>query len=119
MSDDVYLLSEEERPAWLSYPRSFHRIVEQSLIDLRPWHVLTCKLALRRFEGLVNRYPDRQLFPFAYRQDNDELVCWSKGHGEKVFLIHDFASPGFEEEAVFDNLWGWFREAIEETILWE
>lgn len=74
--------------------------------------------AVARFGDLAKRYPTRTVFPFAYRQDNDDLACWSKDTGEKVFVIHDFASPGWENEAAFDDLWSWFRSAVEETISW-
>ena len=69
--------------------------------------------------GLAERYPSRELFPFAYRQDNDDVACWANGAGEKVFVIHDFASAGSEGEAEFDDVWAWFRSAIEETIAWD
>jgi len=72
-----------------------------------------------KFRGLAERYPSRELFPFAYRQDNDDVACWSKSTGEKVFIIHDFASPGWEDENVFEDIWTWFRSAIEETALWD
>jgi choline dehydrogenase-like flavoprotein len=68
---------------------------------------------------LVKRYSSRDLFPFAYRQDNDDVACWSKGSGEKVFVIHDFASPSWEDEDAFDDVWAWFKSAIEETISWD
>jgi hypothetical protein len=86
---------------------------------MTPWHVLDGKQALERFDGLAKRYPSRELFPFAYRQDNDDVACWENGMSEKVFIIHDFASPGFENEGFFDDVWSWFRTAIEETISWD
>lgn len=118
MNDNLYLLLQDERPAWVSYPRSFCRLVNQGLVSLTPWHILDRKRALERFHGLVKRYPERRLFPFAYRQDNDDLACWSDGAGEKVFIVHDFSSPGFEDEGTFEDVWSWFRAAVEETISW-
>jgi hypothetical protein len=119
MSEGVYILSPSSRPDWLEYPHAFRRIVEQMLVDVTPWHILEGERALSQFRGLAERYPDRELFPFAYRQDNDDVACWSKGTGEKVFVIHDFASPGWEDEGAFDDVWSWFRSAIEEMILWD
>lgn len=75
--------------------------------------------AARRHEGLAKRYPARSLFAFVYRQDNDDLACWVEGEGEKVFVIHDFASPGRENVAAYDDVWSWFRDAVAETIAWE
>jgi hypothetical protein len=119
MSKELYILPERQRPSWLEYPHSFCRIVEQALVHITPWHLLEAQRAVVHFKGLAERYPTRELFPFAYRQDNDDVACWSNGTGEKVFIIHDFASPGWEDEAVFDDVWTWFRAAVEETITWD
>ena len=119
MSKEIFILSPNEGPYWLQYPRSFCRIVDQQLIHVTPWHVMEGARALRQFHGLAERYPARHLFPFAYRQDNDDVACWAKGMGEKVFTIHDFAAVGFEDEGVFDDVWSWFRSAVEETISWD
>lgn len=80
---------------------------------------MSAERALAQFRGLAERYPNRELFPFAYRQDNDDVACWANGMGEKVFIIHDFASFGYEDEGTFDDVWTWFRSAIEETIDWD
>jgi hypothetical protein len=119
MNIDNFILHPSERPDWVEYPRSFCRIVSQSLIDLTPWHILEGQKALIRFIGLAERYRSRELFPFAYRQDNDDLACWAKGFGEKVFIIHDFASSGWEDEAAFDGVWSWFISAVGETAQWD
>lgn len=94
MDKAIFTLPLAERPEWLEYPHSFCRLVDQSLIDITPWHIMKGQSALKQFQGLAERYPARNLFPFAYRQDNDDLACWAKVMGEKVFIIHDFASPG-------------------------
>lgn len=114
-----FLLSPSERPSWVSYPRSFCRLVEQGLVDITPWHILEGPQAMERFKGLAQRYPSRELFPFAYRQDNDDVACWAKDMDQRVFIVHDFASPGSEDEGVFDDVWNWFRSAVEETIAWD
>lgn len=119
MSKSVFILPPSERPEWVNYPHSFCRLVDQSLIHLTPWHIMEGQRALTHFQGLATRYPTRNLFPFAYRQDNDDVACWVKGMGEKVFIIHDFASPGYEDEGAFENVWAWFRSAVEETIDWD
>jgi hypothetical protein len=119
MSRNLFLLPQDEQPSWLSYPRSFCRLVDQGLVHMTPWHILDRKGVLGRLDGLVKRYPRRHLFPFAYRQDNDDVACWADGEGEKVFVIHDFAASGFEDEGSFEDVWSWFRAAVEETISWD
>ncbi len=39
--------------------------------------------------------------------------------GENVLIIHDFSSPGWEDENAFNDVWSWFRSATEETISWD
>jgi hypothetical protein len=119
MNKDTFILSPNERPSWVEYPRSFCRMVDQGLINITPWHLLEGTECLAYSRKLGERYPFRDLFPFAYRQDNDDFACWAKGTGERVFIIHDFSSPGWEEEGFFDDVWSWFREAVEETIAWD
>ncbi|WP_343821205.1 hypothetical protein ISN75_09990 [Dyella marensis] len=94
-------------------------MIEQGLVHLTPWHILESEAALARARGLAKRHPGRELFPFAYRQDNDDLACLSKSTGERVFVIHDFASPGWGDEAEFDDVWARFRSAVEEAIAWD
>lgn len=119
MTEDQFILPAGERPDWVEYPQSFHRILRQSLVDLTPWHIMEARRVSTHFRGLSARYPSRALFPFACRQDNDDVACWSKGEGEKVLIIHDFASPGWEDSGSFEDVWSWFRHAVEETIDWE
>jgi len=119
MKDDTFILPPNERPSWLEYPRSFRRLVDQGLVHITPWHLLEAEQARVDLRGLRERYPSRELFPFARRQDNDDVACWAQGTGERVFVIHDFASPGWENEGNFDDVWSWFRAAIEETIDWD
>jgi hypothetical protein len=119
VNKDAFLLPPAERPSWLEYPHSFHRLVDQGLVHITPWHILEGHQVLERSRGLAARYPSRSLFPFAYRQDNDDVACWAQGMGEQVFIIHDFASPGSEDEGSFENVWSWFRAAVEETISWD
>jgi hypothetical protein len=119
MNKDNFIVPANQRPVWLEYPHSFCRLAEQGLVHLTPWHIMEAERAIVHARGLAERYPSRELFPFAYRQDNDDVACWSRGTGEKVFVIHDFASTGWEDEAAFDDVWAWFRSAIEETITWD
>jgi hypothetical protein len=113
------LLDSGSAPPWFRYPKDFLRVVRQNLIDLTPWYLMKRADVLVRMDGLRQRYPDRQLVPFARRDDNDDIACWAKNEGEKVFLIHDFASPGHEQRRVFPDFWSWFKTAIDEMIDFE
>ncbi|MDE6657473.1 MAG: hypothetical protein K2J88_02685, partial [Oscillospiraceae bacterium] len=69
----------------------------------------------RRRELLI-RYSNRNLIPFARRSDCDNIACFEVGAGEKVFIIHDFSSSGFEQESEFEDFKSWFLDAIAEMI---
>jgi hypothetical protein len=86
------------------------------LIELQPWYVLDGKPLRDAMAGLAQRYPDRKLIPFARRQDNDDIACWQSGADQEVFVIHDFASSGWEQRRRFPCFYDWLRRAIEDLI---
>jgi len=106
-------------PDWFQYPAEIIKIRVLGLLNLQPWVVLDDERIASRFDGLRERYSSRELIPFARREDNDDVACWEKGKEPKVVVIHDFASPGYENVAEFDGFWAWFRSAIEEMIAFE
>ena len=114
MSD--FMLKEDELPDGFAYPHAFSRIVGLGLTVLEPWYLLRGDLLTKTMSGLRQRYPDRTLIPFAKRQDNDDLACWEMDRGEEIIIVHDFASPGWEQRDRFVDFWAWFRRAIEDLI---
>lgn len=99
-----------------NYPKSFLKVIELNLIDYEQWYLMNKdQIAIRR-EGLQQRFPNRNLVPFARRDDNDDIACFEIGYGEKVFIVHDFATDGYERRQEFDNFWSWFISAIKELI---
>ena len=110
------LLSETELPNGFKYPSQFHHIVDLGLTDLEPWYVLEGKPLRDTIAGLAQRYPSRTLIPFARRQDNDDIACWQFGKNEEIFIIHDFASPGWEQRSTFPSFYDWLRRAVEDLI---
>ena len=113
------ILDTNSAPAWFQYPKDFLRVVDQNLVDLTPWYLLDRDQVLTRMEGLRQRYPKLELLPFARRDDSDDLACWEKNGGEKVFVIHDFASLGHEQRKILPDFWSWFRTAIDDMIEFE
>jgi len=110
------LLCDQEKPSWFSYPPQFMRIVEQNLVYLDPWRVLEGEELRKKYEGIKERYPDREFVPFAKRDDSDDVAGWEKGVPGKVVILHDYASPEWEERETLDSFWHWLRKAIEDTI---
>lgn len=110
------LLDQNELPVGFSYPTEFIRIVEQGLLDFDPWIILGNDRLRTRYEGIKQRYPKRELIPFARREDNDDIACWEVNKGGRVIIIHDFASEGYENVKELDDFWCWLRNALEATI---
>ena len=119
METKDFLINKSDLPEWFEYPNPFLKIVEQNLVDLSPWYILSKDLLKWRYNGLKERYPKQSLIPFAAKYDNDDVACWEQSNPEKVVIIHDFASEGWEKVMDFDNFWEWFRSAIEEMIEFE
>ena len=71
---------------------------------------------LKRLKGVTERYPNRKLIPFARRDDNDDIACFEVEEGEKVQIIHDFASEGYEQRNEYNDFWDWLKDAIDEMI---
>ena len=110
------LLSEKELPQGFRYPRQFNHILDLGLTELQPWYLLEGKPLRDTMAGLAKRYTDRTLIPFARRQDNDDIACWQAASNEEVFIIHDFASSGWEQHGHFPSFYAWLRRAIEDLI---
>ncbi len=99
-----------------NYPEEFLKIVDLNLVDLDLWYLMTKEQVQIRIKGLKNRYPERKLIPFARRDDNDDIACFEVGKGNKVQIVHDFASTGYEQRKEYDCFWVWFKDAVEEMI---
>lgn len=110
------LLPDDRLPEWFTYPPEFLDLVERKLLNLTPWWNLTGDHLSERLDGLKKRYPSRDLMPFARRLDNDDVACWDRAEPGTVVIIHDYASPGFEDAGRFEDLWAWFRAAVETMI---
>ena len=62
------------------YPEAYKKLVELNLIDFDIWYLIESEQATRRYHDLKQRYPKRQLIPFARRDDNDDMFVlkWGK-----------------------------------------
>ncbi len=113
------LLRGTELPYGLSYPEPFQRLVERGLMYFEPWFVLEGESLRTRLMGLQQRYPDRQIVPFARREDNDDVACWDAQKPGKVVIVHDFASAGWEARAELDDFYAWVRLAVDDMIAYD
>jgi len=99
-----------------NFPSSYLKVIELNLVDYEYWYLMGDKQIRTRKEGLNKRFPNRNLIPFARRDNNDDIACFEVGQGEKVFIVHDFASEGYERRQEFEDFWSWFISAIKELI---
>lgn len=98
------------------YPDSFIKAIELNLLDFDLWYIMDEERVSNRLKGVTERYPNRKLIPFARRDDNDDIACFEVGKGEKVQIIHDFASEGYEQRNEYNDFWDWLKDAIDEMI---
>lgn len=120
--DYEFFLPTEILPKGFQYPDSYISFVSNELPDLEPWHFLYPREINSIYNGLKQRYPNRILVPFARRSDNDDMACFDASEvteNPKVFIIHDFASPGWEKRGELDNFLSWVEFAKEESKEWK
>lgn len=98
------------------YPAAYNRVRRLGLTNLEPWRLSSDAARQEHRLGLAKRYPDRNLIPFAYRLDVDDVACWDYPDMKQVVVIHDFATVGWELKASFPTFYDWFLHAINEMI---
>ena len=98
------------------YPEEFARIVDLNLVNFEMWYLLNPEQVRRRVKGLQQRYPHRKLIPFARRDDCDDIACFEVGKEDRIQIIHDFSTPGYEQRKEYADFWAWLRDAFEEMI---
>ena len=98
------------------YPQGLKKIVELDLVYFDWWFIMEAAFANSYARGLALRYPERKLVPFAKREDCDDVACFEAGKPDKVEVIHDFASPGWEQRQEYDDFWSWFLAVIQDMV---
>ncbi|QCV89268.1 hypothetical protein FEZ32_03670 [Acidipropionibacterium jensenii] len=108
----------EKLPHGFDYPPEFLHVVELGILNLEPWAVV--RNGAERMGDLRERFPNRRLVPFARRIDSDDIACWDISKSDKkIFVIHDYASPGWEQRDEFSEFNDWLRKAVEDLIEYE
>ena len=112
----IELLNQQDLPKTFAYPDEFIKIVNQGLLDFEPWIIMSGEYLKSRYDGLKKRFNSRILVPFARRLDNDDIACWDMESPGKIFIVHDFASEGWEQKKVYESFWEWFKTIIDDMI---
>jgi hypothetical protein len=87
-------------------------LVKNEKDEFLPWYLMDKKDLLIRCKGLKERYPARTLFPFARHDMCDDIACWEKEKPGKVVLLHDYASPGWENRMEFSSFEEWYQYVL-------
>lgn len=106
------LYNADERFPGFSYPAGLEKIADLGIEDLDIWFLMDASFAERYCQDINNRYPGRNLVPFAKRGDCDDVACFEADSGGAVTIIHDFADPGWEQREVYPDFWSWFEAAV-------
>lgn len=102
----------EDIPDWLTLPELYKQLCKEKKVKYLPWYLFSRDRLLYRLEGLKQRYPNRDYFPFARHDYTDDVACWDKARPGKVLIVHDFASEGWEAREVFDSFEDWLQYMI-------
>ncbi|MBX2907360.1 MAG: hypothetical protein KF744_15045 [Taibaiella sp.] len=109
----------ESLPSGFEYPKDYIVFLERDFKDILPWFVLQEDEIGRLRDGLSNRYPYRNLVPFARRRDREDVACFDIEKGNGIVIIHDYAGAGWEFVCEYSGIWNWFGQVAEDIIDYE
>jgi len=119
---DRFVYEESMLPKGFRFPEAYVQLLRSTNIpDLLPWWFLGERKASALFwlSTLKEQYPARSLIPFAKRDDlGDTLAAFdgSDSSGEpKVFCIHAYTEPGWEERGAWNSFQDWLKQATSDS----
>lgn len=99
----------EDFPEWVEIPKRYLELLKYEQDEFLPWYLFDRENLLYRYKGLQTRYQNRRLFPFARHDYCDDVACWEKDKPGKVIIVHDYASPGWEQKFESPSFEGWYE----------
>ena len=121
--NDRYVFDDSLLPGGFRFPKEYLDIITAvQLPDLVPWGFLATREKSARFwlSTLQSQYPARLLIPFAQRGDwSDTLAAFDgsdkSGH-PKVFHIHAYTEPGWEQRGTWNSFQDWLAQAHADSV---
>ncbi len=117
-----YLFDEKLLPENFSFPQSYIEFVSQEDMPyFEPWSFL-CKYEKSAdfwIGEIAKQYPSRTLVPFAKAGSSDDIACFDGSDtsgNPKVFYVHTFASPGWEDRGDVENFDVWLEKTKAESV---
>jgi len=117
-----YLFDEKLLAGNFSFPQSYVELVSQENIPyLEPWWFLSEYKEDADFwmDEIAKQYPSRKLVPFAKAGSSDDVACFDGSDtsgNPKVFYVHTFASPGWEDHGDVESFDVWLEKTKAESI---
>lgn len=117
-----YLFDEKLLAGNFSFPQSYVELVSQENIPyLEPWWFLSEYKEDADFwmDEIAKQYPSRKLVPFAKAGSSDDVACFDGSDtsgNPKVFYVHTFASPSWEDHGDVESFDVWLEKTKAESI---
>lgn len=111
----IKLFSENFKNDWIVFPEVYLKLKEKNEYDFLPWYILNDSQIEFWFKYLYSTY-NRNLYPFARKDQTDDFACWEKNKGTQIQIIHTFASSGWEQREKFNNFQEWYEWALQQKI---
>ena len=120
-----YLYDSAVLPPGFQYPQSFLDFIAQDDVsNLFPWRFI-CYDGKEASDGwkeeLERLYPTRKLIPFARESGTDDCSCFdaaTPSSNPRVYFVHAYASPGWEDRGYADDFSDWLSMAAAEAAGW-
>ncbi len=109
-------------PEGFSYPEKFLKeVVLNKFPHYQPWFFLS---EMKNFESnffdyALEDYPTRSLIPFARYDGTDDVACFDGNDHSgdpKIYIVHFFASAGWEDRGSYLNFESWLEAAKKESL---
>jgi hypothetical protein len=118
MNGNLKILEPGDIDVKVDLPKELHRLVKLNIVDLTPWQILSRDVALKKLKWLRSQFSPNYV-PFAWRKDRDELACIEPEYPNRIQIVCASEAKDYERAETYDSFWNWFREAINEMILYE
>ncbi len=109
----IKILPIEECPAWLQYPSLYLNLIKQGQEQFLHWCFIENTKIVVINKDLQKKYA-RNLFIFAVKDNCDDIACWEKNQGDRIFIIDDSIPRGFEQIRIFDDFDSWYQWALQD-----
>jgi len=111
-------LPESDLPKGFLYPKSLiqYEKYNNEKLELEPY-VIFSLISAQTFNRIVKeQYPKRVLVPFGKDNESDDVFCFDgkdTSGNPKVYIVHTYASPGWENRGELKDFNAWLAFAQE------